>query len=398
MPRIIVTNDIHSHIYESSALFDYLLREKKKGAFIVDLGDFMQGSYFHQLHGGVPERQLLSGIYDVVVPGNHGFSETVRWGRKRGVVICCNITTAAGRHAFNPCIHITDGAVTACVIGVMASEAYQTIPVHELRGLRFADPFRAVATQVKKYRKKVDRIVVCSHSGLKFDMELATRCPGIDVIVSSHCHTGSTMLQVNDTVIVQADDYGRSCVELRIGRDAVRSKIIRTNARANGRFLHPQLQPLNHYLRSYSHQQKATAAVLPQKLYAGIRRRPDFLAHIARLAAAEWQLDGVLLNEFYMRDDLPARTLTNGSFYKLFPFANELVQFSMPRKACAQLLHQLRQTASLNMIAHYKPLSDRDHVNIATTDFMYTNFIRKGSRKLISHGELRTFIKKIAGI
>jgi 2',3'-cyclic-nucleotide 2'-phosphodiesterase (5'-nucleotidase family) len=53
----------------------------------------------------------------------------------------------------------------------------------------FDDPFRIAAEQARVLRPQVDVLVALTHIGHRQDLELAQRCPGLDLVIGGHSHT-----------------------------------------------------------------------------------------------------------------------------------------------------------------------------------------------------------------
>lgn len=76
--------------------------------------------------------------------------------------------------------------------------------------LTFLDPLEVAAELVPKLREEADLVFAVNHIGYDLDLKLAEAVPGIDVIVGGHSHTQLDYpVQVGDTIIVQAHEYGR---------------------------------------------------------------------------------------------------------------------------------------------------------------------------------------------
>ena len=70
--RIVATTDVHSAL-DHAALFVSHLHALRGGALIADCGDFFEGTGYYVLGGGQAETALLTALYDVAAPGNHGY-------------------------------------------------------------------------------------------------------------------------------------------------------------------------------------------------------------------------------------------------------------------------------------------------------------------------------------
>ena len=103
------------------------------------------------------------------------------------------------------------------------------------QGRPSADPLRVDSRTltakriVPALRSQSDVVIALTHQGVKQDMQMAGRVPGIDVIVGGHSHTALkepirvTTPGGGETLVVQAGDYfrylGRLDLELRLGAD-----------------------------------------------------------------------------------------------------------------------------------------------------------------------------------
>jgi 5'-nucleotidase len=263
MLTIIHTNDMHSHVLGAPPNIEYtpsmtgdddtiggwariatVINDVKKNrqntVLVLDAGDFLMGSLFHMLSREQAYELRLMKImgYDMVTLGNHEFDL-----KPQGLA---RILTTAYRHkqlppivfsnaVFSPQSNEDDdleklfaqGIVQPYQVlekdglrigffGLMGNDAAEVAPFAD--PVTFADPIAAAQRMVAKLREdeKVDLVICLSHSGLSKDKDrsedeiLAKEVNGIDIIISGHTHTKTAgALQVNDTIIVQAWEYGK---------------------------------------------------------------------------------------------------------------------------------------------------------------------------------------------
>ena len=260
---IIHTNDMHSHVLGAPPNIEYtpsmtgddetiggwariatVIKDVKKNrqntVLVLDAGDFLMGSLFHMLsREQAYELRLMKSMgYDMVTLGNHEFDL-----KPQGLA---RILTTAYRHKQLPQIVFSNavfsressedddleklfaqGVVQPYQVlekdglrigffGLMGNDAAEVAPFADPIG--FADPIETAQRMVATLRKdeKVDLVICLSHSGLSQDEDrsedeiLAKEVSGIDIIISGHTHTKTAgALQINDTIIVQAWEYGK---------------------------------------------------------------------------------------------------------------------------------------------------------------------------------------------
>ncbi len=257
------TNDLHSHLMPFAPELDFVpgrtgvddtvggwariatVLQNERAArtnpvFTVDSGDFTMGTLFHMLareHSF--ELRLMHDMgYDYITLGNHEF-DMFPHGLAR------IITTAHENHrlpaiVFASAVFSHDSDRDDSLKEVFDKGLVRPYAVTETDGVRlgfygimgkvaagdapfaspvtFSDPVETSRSMVKVLREKekVDIVICLSHSGLYVgssseDEELARQVDGIDVIVSGHSHTIlEEPLMINDTIILQAGNYGRA--------------------------------------------------------------------------------------------------------------------------------------------------------------------------------------------
>jgi 5'-nucleotidase len=260
---LIHTNDMHSHVLGAPPNIEYtpsvtgddetiggwariatVINDVKKNrqneVLVLDAGDFLMGSLFHMLSREQAYELRLMKImgYDMVTLGNHEFDL-----KPQGLA---RILTTASRHkqlppigfsnaVFSPQSNEDDdlqklfaqGLVRPYQVlekdglrigffGLMGKDAAEVAPFADR--ISFADPIATAQRMVTTLRddEKVDLVICLSHSGLSKhkdrseDEILAKDVTGIDIIISGHTHTKTAgALQINDTIVVQAWEYGK---------------------------------------------------------------------------------------------------------------------------------------------------------------------------------------------
>ena len=266
---VLFTNDLHSHLlpsvnengkgqYGGYARLMTLIRKQKEidpDAILVDGGDFSMGSLFQTAYAtsAIELRMMGAMGFDVTTFGNHEYDylqsglksmlrAAVASGDPLPSIVCANymppvegqegydvsMWNALNDYGVKDYILMERGGIYYAIFGILGLDSNDCAPNS---GMILEDPIAAAARTVEaavnecKEKYNTEPIVIClSHSGTDDgegeDYELAKAVNGIDVIVSAHTHTKlSEPIQVNDTIIVSAEDYGRYLGVLKMTRD-----------------------------------------------------------------------------------------------------------------------------------------------------------------------------------
>jgi 5'-nucleotidase / UDP-sugar diphosphatase len=374
------------------------IRKKEKNVLFLHAGDAVQGTLYFTKYLGRADMDFLNlmGI-DAMCPGNHEFDKgpDLLAGlvfMARFPFVSANIDTSANAQL--------SGRITPYVIKEFGAPAQEKVaiigvttpdtPVLSSPGptLKFEDPEASVSRTVELLKAKgIDKIIVLSHLGYRYDIALAGEVPGIDVIVGGHSHTllgdrrdfsdiGMTTGGDYPTVIrgpggakvliVQAWKWAAVLGELKVTFDA-KGRITRWKGRPTlvlgGSFKQKDASRAYVEVRKGSARYKAilqavkasgAAAVYPEEPAAERRLAyysaplKAFMKEVVARAAGDIKrgensgpgpliADGMLwktreletrialLNSGGVRKDLPAGPITLGDVYELLPFDDTLV-------------------------------------------------------------------------
>lgn len=186
--QIAATTDVHSALADAASLAAHL-HGLRADTLLADCGDFFEGTGYYALGGGVAETTLLTSLYDVVAPGNHGYRHHVRDPGLRAITVCANIAIREDAPVFEP-LRVFDicGSAVA-VTAVIGTEAFTSIPPADRAGQRVLDPAQALRALHERNPGIADSWIVLSHAGFAHDLDLARACQFTDVIFSGHCHS-----------------------------------------------------------------------------------------------------------------------------------------------------------------------------------------------------------------
>ena len=260
---IIHSNDLHSHFLGAPPNIAYtpfitgddetigglariatviktVKENRKNPVLILDAGDFMMGSLFHMLSREHSfELRLLSMMgYDAATLGNHefdlkpdGLARILRTAHSYGQIPPLVLSNAVfsqesskddslekifTRGIVKPYHMLEKAGLRIGIFGLMGKDAAEVAPFSS--PVTFDDPIATAQKIVKTLREteKADMVICLSHSGLSENKKrsedeiLAREVNGIDIIISGHTHTKiKEALLVNDTIIVQAWEYGK---------------------------------------------------------------------------------------------------------------------------------------------------------------------------------------------
>ena len=193
---------------------------------VVDAGDLAMGGPWGLKFHGEPDVEALNLMgYDLMCVGNHEFRCAMRAEEAQRFMLnlvqhshfpwlSANLTVGdtgvpvAGIHPF---VVRKYGQVR---VGFLGLTTYGARNYPQLKGWTISDPITAAKTWVPRARKECDILIAVTHLGVNVDIQLATKVPGIDVIIGGHSHTFlTTPLMVNgpsgcSVPIVQAGEYG----------------------------------------------------------------------------------------------------------------------------------------------------------------------------------------------
>ncbi|TQE18223.1 bifunctional metallophosphatase/5'-nucleotidase [Streptomyces ipomoeae] len=205
--RIIATTDVHSAFTSPAPMLAHL-HAARADNLVVDCGDFFEGSGFYRLGQGQIEREILTSLYDLLAPGNHGWRHHFE-PRLREMTVCANTTDDAGKHLFDRVRIEQIAGRRVAVTAVIGAQAFDAIPAGDRIGHHVTDPAQALREVMLEHHHRADTWIVLSHSGFDEDLKLAAACPFADVIFSGHCHSDTYgPVPVGDTLVVKGRELG----------------------------------------------------------------------------------------------------------------------------------------------------------------------------------------------
>ncbi|MFE9840293.1 bifunctional UDP-sugar hydrolase/5'-nucleotidase [Streptomyces goshikiensis] len=371
--RILATTDVHSSLGADASFLGHL-HEARSDSLLVDCGDFFEGTGYYQLGQGELERDVLLGLYDVIAPGNHGWTHYFEPALHQRTV-CANTVDDSTDNPLFRRLHVVEiGGRRTTVTGVIGLQAFDSIPVAQRLGQRAVEPVQALRELMLAHHHEVDSWVLLSHSGFEEDLGLAEACPFLDVIFAGHCHSGHTgPTHIGRTLVLKGRELGvgyavaTHAPDRWVGRTALFSDTADTTPSV----LPPELasvrdriaafdaqlaEPLGRIAEPYRNEQlnrRALAQDLADRLRSGLGR------------------DAVVLNETALRTTVLGEVLTTGDLLTIEPFANSLVEARIApahRHDTEALLSHLTERVG-PLVTSPDPLP-AGLTNVLTTDYL----------------------------
>lgn len=238
---ILYMNDIHGRLESFKApdsdaliggviklatLVEDIIGEKAGNVIILNAGDSLHGTNIVNLFEGTPVVEALKAIgVDAMAIGNHEFNYGQSVLLKRAeeasfTFLSANtIQTDSRRALFPGAVILPVGGKRIGIFGLTPIDTPTVTHPKNVEGLEFLDPIRVSSWMVSYLRnqEKVDLVIGLTHIGCDDDRLLASKVPGIDVIVGGHSHTRLDQPEmVGNTIIVQSGEHAESLGSLEV--------------------------------------------------------------------------------------------------------------------------------------------------------------------------------------
>lgn len=379
--QIVATTDVHS-AFDKAGPFLAHLHALRPTSLTVDCGDFFEGSGYYRLAHGTIEREILLRLYDVLAPGNHGWSHHFEPDLHRRTV-CANVVDADTGNALFRRLYIADiDGRRVGVTAVIGQQAFHSIPAAQRADHCVTDPVQALRELMLAHHHEVESWVLLSHSGFEEDLKLAAACPFLDVIFAGHCHSNQYgPIHVGDTLVVKgrelADGYAIATpvgTGWGAGTTCFPDRVMST-VPAELTHLHSHIEDVKQQLTS------VLGPIRPAYHHQALDRRGLLVDLTARLRTA-LGADAVILNETALRAVPLGDTLTLGDLLSIEPFANQLVHVHVPEPGRSDLRGLLSRltTQTGPLVTAPDPLPDVI-TTVLTTDYLADTYLGERTRE-----------------
>jgi 5'-nucleotidase len=240
------------------------------------------------------------------------------------------------------------GGLKVAVIGVIGDNAFEAIAAERRKDVRLLDPVNTLRQIVPQLRDKADLVVVLSHIGHEEEVALASKVPGVDVIVGGHSHTKvpkPVAVQNGDrtTLVVQDFQWGENVGRLDLTVDAGRIQSYTgelmpvTNAYAPD----PAVEAtVHHYSDQLAAQMNVVMGKSAYEFDNGRKNEGDTpLGNlVADVLREQTRVDIGIMNSGGIRSGLPKGDIKRGDIYSMLPFENRLVTMKVKGVVVQQIL------------------------------------------------------------
>ncbi|MBB1254685.1 metallophosphoesterase [Streptomyces sp. OF3] len=369
--QIVATTDVHSTLDRANALLAHL-HALRPNSLIADCGDFFEGTGYYRLGSGAVEREILTTLYDVLAPGNHGWRHYFE-PDLREMTVCANtVDNATGRPLFDRLRIIDVHGRQVAVTAVMGPQAFHSIPADQRAGHRVIGPATALRELVREHHHHVDSWIVLSHSGFDEDLKLAAACPFVDVIFAGHCHSDTYgPVNVGDTLVVKGAELAAgyaACEPVGSGWAA------RTAAFPSSGTVPKDLAALSGRITHTGRMLAACLGAVNKPYRDAELDRHHLLQEIADRLHTGLGADAVVLNDTALRTTRLGDVLTLGDLLAIEPFDNQLVHAFLPgpRELGRLLTHLTKQVGPLAVSPWPLP---QDIRSVLTTDYLADTYL-----------------------
>lgn len=400
---ILHTNDIHARLlpFENSkgavvggaaarASLIQRMRVPNGKTLLLDAGDVFQGGPFYNFFRGIPDyRSMTLMRYDAGALGNHELDDgPAAWLRTRSEaafpILSANVFVAgdsAWASALSPVqagvrrgarwiggVRVPDGAplrylatpyvvrevggVKIAILGLTTEDIVSIVSRARNPGVAVSDPIQVASALVPELKAKADFVIALTHVGVDVDRALASRVPGIDLIVGGHSHTflwqpvfvsNRNPNGYRGAAIVQAGRWGERIgrVALAIGPRGIRGLTgalipVRPDE-GEDRQVATMLQPFRDSIATAMDKPafQSPARVSMAGLEQGETPLGDFVADVILETA---HADLAIMNSGGIRAPLPQGLVTVGDIYTVLPFDNTIVTVPMKGWQVRELL------------------------------------------------------------
>ena len=255
---ILQTGDLHGRVHPVDALADadlgeglarvataiQSIRAEGRPVLLLDSGDTIEGSPEQALAFAtgkdatdpiVAAMNLLG--YDAMAVGNHEFDFGVErldasQRQSRFLWLSANTLLPGDAQAFPPYVVKQFDGVRVGILGLITSGTPNWVSPTLLSGLRFVQPLAVARHRVTQLREqeKCDFVVILTHQGFERDPKtgkerpgssadnqayaLATKVPGVDLVLSGHAHVVVNPQRVGSTWVAAPGRWGESLVRI----------------------------------------------------------------------------------------------------------------------------------------------------------------------------------------
>ena len=411
---ILFTNDFHSQIEPLSkeetynadrggikrvkALVDSV-RAAEKTVYLVDAGDFVQGTYYFSLLNGAVEMDIIDELgYDVRTLGNHEFdkkmtclNDMLTWSKAPVVASNYDFTKTSLATRIEPSMIIEKNGLKVGFIGLNVKLDNLVAPSSR-EGVEWQNAINVADNLAQDLRNRgADMVIALSHLGYEknstevyYDRGIALNTRNIDMIIGGHSHTFLNYADYvknkdNESVpVVQTGSkgicLGYAKVKLnRNGQPSYTYKLIPVKNHLDKK-LDPEFSKMiDEYSTSVNGKMKEVIGNCPQAIRKGSPESPlynitgDALIWMAK-EYMDVDADVSIYNSGGLRAEISAGNLTIGDVYAVYPFDNLLSIVTMSGSDLKTLFNYVASSGGLPVNSGVKLVIKNSKVQSVTVN------------------------------
>ncbi len=377
---IVHTNDHHGYCWAENNVGGFSkemtllkkIRKENKNVLVLSAGDINTGAPESDLNRAEPSFKGMNVLaFDAMVPGNHEFDNSLSTLREQETWAAFPFLTAnvydraAQKRLFAPYIIKEVQGLKIGIFGLTTSDTAFITDPKNVENIEFKDQIeegKKVVAELKT--NNIPFVIALTHIGYypneehapnsPGDVTLARAAPAINVIVGGHTHTLLEKAdKINETLIVQANQYAKYMGELKL---KIRKR--------NGKILHSEfilhkldesvpddpemvafLVPYLQIAQKLTEEPVGNSKTALDGVRENVRRKETNLGNLVtdvfrKIARA----DVAIQNGGGIRAPIDAGDITFGEILKAFPFNNTVVSVELTGE---ELLSILQKSASL---------------------------------------------------
>ncbi|MEO6326532.1 MAG: bifunctional UDP-sugar hydrolase/5'-nucleotidase [Thermoanaerobaculia bacterium] len=384
---------------------------KNPDTLVLSGGDMMnKGAPAWSDKFGCTEWGWLDGTVSAMALGNHDADYgNEAFAKCRAAtkipILSANVLGADGKNAFPAYAVFTRGGVKIGVFAVAGPDFDALIKpaISPVPSIKFTDRIEAARNAVKALREKekVNAVVLIGHEQRDADLQLATRVPGIDLILGTHAHVQRDLSKIpsTGTWTIAAAPYLASISRLELSfRDGVLEKVTGSPVRmspglpedpeiaARVKTMQAELQADPRYAPLYVRIARLETGL---SVESSTTQNSPFGALVAEAMRAAGGADVGITTASSIREPLPSGAIVEEQLRAALPYPNRILTYELKGDLLGRILDAsaarkgtdvFLQTAGVTLRADGgraldvkisgKPLDPRGTYHIATTDYL----------------------------
>ena len=411
---ILFTNDFHSQIEPLSkeetynadrggikrikALVDSV-RAAEKTVYLVDAGDFVQGTYYFSLLNGAVEMDIIDELaYDVRTLGNHEFdkkmtclNDMLTWSKAPVVASNYDFTKTSLATRIEPSMIIEKNGLKVGFIGLNVKLDNLVAPSSR-EGVEWQNAINVADNLAQDLRNRgADIVIALSHLGYEknstevyYDRGIALNTRNIDMIIGGHSHTFLNYAdfvknQDNESVpVVQTGSKGICLGYAKVklnqnGQPYFTYKLIPVKNHLDNKLDAEFSKMIDDYSASVDVKMKEVIGTCPQAIRKGSPESPlynitgDALIWMAK-EYMDVDADVSIYNSGGLRAEISAGNLTVGDIYAVYPFDNLLSIVTMSGSDLKTLFNYVASSGGLPVNSGVKLVIKNNKVQSVTVN------------------------------